>query len=388
MGIGAIIAGAVSAVGTVGGLVGGVKAGKQADKAFDRAGDSYQKGIDQFAGGLAPLQEGYRDAQGNLDQGIGVIDSGYESAFGDLEEGYENAKGSYQGALDQYDKGIAEYGKSVGQSQANYAAAQASASQMIGIGRDAQAQAQGLMDDWEETFGGLQDNLSEYYTNLDPVKFATQNKSNLSDSMAKQLKQFDESMASQGLQTAGMKQQAAKESAFALAQGNAQIDMAAPEQVAQMQQGFLNFGEGQRGSAINLMNSANNLTGSMAQAGASLVNSAGNALASNQANYARAVGGKSALYEGLAGLETRYGDSRANLGTQQGRDLANIYGSKSNLDAQRGRDESNWNSDFARLKAGQSGVDMEQGRQAQDSANGWFGFAGDALGAGLSYGGV
>ena len=98
---------------------------------------------------------------------------------------------------------------------------------------------QGLLDDWENTFGGLEDNLNDYYSNLDPTKFATQNKQTLNESMDKQMKQFNESMAAQGLQTSGMRVQAEKEAAFGKAQGNAAIDMAAPEQVNQMQQGWL-----------------------------------------------------------------------------------------------------------------------------------------------------
>jgi len=113
--------------------------------------------------------------------------------------------------------------------------------------------AQTMMDDWEGTFGGIQDNLSEYYSNLDPTKFATQSKATLTRSMDKQMQQFNETMASSGLQSAGMKQQTAKEAMFRTAEGSAQIDIDAPEQVAGMQRDFLATGERQRGQAQDAM---------------------------------------------------------------------------------------------------------------------------------------
>jgi len=118
--------------------------------------------------------------------------------------------------------------------------------------------AQGLIDDWEGTFGGIQDNLSDYYSNLDPDKFSTQNKSAYKQNMDKQMAQFNESMAATGLQSAGMKQQAQQEAAFQTAEANANYDIMAPEQVNQMQQSFVNSGEGQRNTAQNAMTNAQN----------------------------------------------------------------------------------------------------------------------------------
>lgn len=119
--------------------------------------------------------------------------------------------------------------------------------------------AQGLMDSWENSFGGVKDNLTDYYNNLDPAKFATSSKATFMASMDKQMKQYDETMASSGMQSAGMKAQTAKEAAFKTAEGNASIDINAPEQVAQMQQGFVNSGETERRDAQNTMtNNMNN----------------------------------------------------------------------------------------------------------------------------------
>lgn len=115
---------------------------------------------------------------------------------------------------------------------------------------------QAQLDKWEQMFGGIEENLSNYYSNLDPTKFATQSKSDFSASMDKQMSQFNDTMASKGLMTAGQTAQTAKEAAFAKAAGNAQIDMKAPEQVAQMQQGWLQQGANQRANAISGINNA------------------------------------------------------------------------------------------------------------------------------------
>ena len=129
---------------------------------------------------------------------------------------------------------------------------------MNSMGAQGVEQAQQLLDSWEGTFGGIQDNLSDYFNNLDPAKYATEAKNKFSQNLQKQMTQFNETMAASGLQSAGMRQQAAKEAAFKTAETNAQIDMKAPEQVAQMQQGFLQFGEPQRQEAQSQFNSAFN----------------------------------------------------------------------------------------------------------------------------------
>lgn len=127
--------------------------------------------------------------------------------------------------------------------------------------------AQGLLDDWESSFGGIQDNLSDYYNNLDPDKFAIQNKVAFKANMDKQLKQYNETMASGGLQSAGMKAQTAKEMMFKTAETNAQIDINAPENVAQMKQGFLKFGDPQRAGAQNAVSTWTDRATQYGQAG-------------------------------------------------------------------------------------------------------------------------
>ncbi len=139
------------------------------------------------------------------------------------------------------------------------------------LGTEGVDYAQTMIDDWESTFGGIQDNMASYYQNLDPTKFATQGKSNLSGQLDKQMTQFNDTMAASGLQSAGMQQQAQQEAAFKQAEGNAGIDLMAPEAVNKMQQGFLQFGEGQRTTADSMMNTALGRQGSLEATGANAV---------------------------------------------------------------------------------------------------------------------
>jgi hypothetical protein len=96
------------------------------------------------------------------------------------------------------------------------------------------------INEWEEMFGPIEQNIADYYTNLDPEKYATEYKTNLQEYTQKYIKQFDETLAQSGVATSGMQLQAQKEAAFKQAQAGAGIDMAAPEIVAQQQQQYLN----------------------------------------------------------------------------------------------------------------------------------------------------
>jgi len=127
--------------------------------------------------------------------------------------------------------------------------------------------AQGLLDSWEQTFGGLQDNLSDYYNNLDPAKFATGEKAKFKQNLDKQMQQYNETMASSGLQSAGMRAQTAKETAFKTAEANSQIDLQSEEYVKDQQMGFLNYGDPQRQEAQRAMGVAQDNQNSLGQQG-------------------------------------------------------------------------------------------------------------------------
>ncbi len=167
---------------------------------------------------------------------------------------------------------------------------------------------QGLLDNFEAMFGGIEENLGNYYRDLDPSKYATQNKSVLQQNMAKQMQQFNDTMAAQGLQTTGMKQQAAKESAFELARGNQAIDLAAEDKVRGMQENWLGSNINQKTNAIAGINQARSvkMTGQNVAGNAistSYSNSAASAAANAQAAQRSAAGYGSASGTALgAGL--------------------------------------------------------------------------------------
>lgn len=112
---------------------------------------------------------------------------------------------------------------------------------------------------WQNTFGSIENNLKDYYSNLDPVKFATQSKNQLQSNMQKSMVQFNEYLAQTGMQSAGMEAQNKKETSFELAKGNAQIDINAPEVVAQMKAGFLDYGKDFRLQGEQMLGNASNI---------------------------------------------------------------------------------------------------------------------------------
>ncbi len=169
------------------------------------------------------------------------------------------------------------------------------------LGADGVEVAQGLMDDWEGTFGGIQDKLATYYQELAPTQYSAQAKADYALNLDKQMKQYNETMAGQGLQTAGMKQQTAKEAAFKQAEVNTGIDLAADDKVAALQQGFVNSGEGQRNQATNFLNTALGRQGQYATTGANAILNANTGVANAYTGQAQAYGQSGAGFAGAAG---------------------------------------------------------------------------------------
>lgn len=114
--------------------------------------------------------------------------------------------------------------------------------------------AQNVWQDWETMYGPIEKNLVNYYSNLDPDKYATQWKAAIEQNMNKQFKQFEQAAAQTGLMTTGMSMQAKQDQSYKQAMANAQAEMMAPEKVAQMQGDFYGkFGAPQKATAQNLL---------------------------------------------------------------------------------------------------------------------------------------
>jgi hypothetical protein len=187
--------------------------------------------------------------------------------------------------------------------------------QALGYGEDTLAFSQQMLANWEETFGGIEQNLSDYYANLDPEKYAQQYKSDLYSNIDKQTQQLNEGLASSGLLTSGMQAQTEKEAAFAKAAGGAQADLAAEDKVRGMQQGFLNTGASQKSAAnSSILNSYGNLSNLSMSAGSNL-GSAYQNMGNLQANMGNLYGQSSGgfMKAGLDGVG-QFSQAGSNLG--------------------------------------------------------------------------
>ena len=179
--------------------------------------------------------------------------------------------------------------------------------------------AQEVWQDWEAMYGPLEDNLVNYYSNLDPDKFSTQWKAEIEQELNKEFNQFKQAAAQTGIMTSGMMLQAQRDQSYKQAMANAQADLAAPEHVAQMQQGFYGtFGAPQKASAQNLLGSSimsqadlmNMGVGQQLQSRNQLINLAGqnqNAYMQSAAGYGQAAGnmfgtGLNMLNKGLGSM--------------------------------------------------------------------------------------
>ncbi len=222
----------------------------------------------------------------------------------------EKGVGYSEEAFKYLEQGQAMAGESLDTLKHNQAMADNFANLMSSLGDQGIEYAQGLMDRWEDSFGGIQDNLTDYYNNLDPDKYATQNKAEFKSQMDKQMSQFNETMAASGLQSAGMKQQAAKEAAFKTAETNSQIDLAAEDQVADMKAGFLQFGEGQRQAGDSAMENALGNEAVYAGMGQNAQDAAGRNVAQGQDN--------------LANWEAKLAQGQENIGNSWG-NVGNAY---------------------------------------------------------------
>ncbi len=186
-------------------------------------------------------------------------------------------------------------------------------SAQLGTMRDEyNAGEQQALDQYEAYYGNVEQNLSDYYNNLNPAKFAQQYKTSLQDHLNKQVQQYTDSLASRGLMSSGMRNQAMKEQAFAQAQGNAQADINAPEDVRQMQQAWGDRGQQMLDSNLNRnTNSVNfnqNLLSLGTQAEMNAMSNLGNVIAGQGANNtllnSNAIQNQNQMFGEMAGAFT------------------------------------------------------------------------------------
>lgn len=99
--------------------------------------------------------------------------------------------------------------------------------------------------DWKDVFGDVQDNLSDYYTNLSPEFIEAQGLEAIEQERALASERINETFAQRGLGTSGLRVQAENDLTMATAGERAQVRANAPMQTAQEQSRFLQIGLGQ-----------------------------------------------------------------------------------------------------------------------------------------------
>lgn len=114
---------------------------------------------------------------------------------------------------------------------------------------------------WEDTFGPVSANLSDYYNRLDADNFTSRNLAYLNREYEDSIKNLSANLAQRGLESSG----AAAEGLTVLEQGRArdaaEIRSTAPEYVAQQQASFLGMGLGLESSlSSGLASSSANLS--------------------------------------------------------------------------------------------------------------------------------
>lgn len=98
--------------------------------------------------------------------------------------------------------------------------------------------------DWQDTFGPIQDNLSRYYQNLTPDYFAATGLTNLAKERTQQMADLRTTLAQRGMATSGVLATAERQNAIDTAEQRAQIRSSAKQQVVDAQSNFLQIGMG------------------------------------------------------------------------------------------------------------------------------------------------
>lgn len=144
-------------------------------------------------------------------------------------------------------------------------------------------------DDWNATYGPIQDNLANYYSTLTPEYFETQNLEAYQQEHQDAVERIREDFAQRGISDSGLAADFEKEAEFERAQTRATIRAAAPGQAAEEKRQFLQVGLGQ--------NPGQSVSSSMAQRASEL------SATSRQAQIAAGQGAQSAIQAVGTGID-------------------------------------------------------------------------------------
>ncbi len=173
---------------------------------------------------------------------------------------------------------------------------------------DAMAQrGQEAYDRDQAMFNPMEANLNDYFTNLDPDRYAAQQNQSATDYSQKVNQGISDQLYAQGILTPAMQAQMDMGTGNQLANTKAQNDFDAIDKVKQMQSGWMNYGAGQQAQSTNQMqqgvNAQSNLANQYGQAYTNMANIYGGQAAgyNDQAqNYYNQ--GSQALSSGMMGL--------------------------------------------------------------------------------------
>lgn len=153
-------------------------------------------------------------------------------------------------------------------------------------------------DDWQNIFGGVQENLSNYYNSISPDYYVAAGLEAFEKEREAQMGKLSETLAQRGLSNSGLYATVATEDAIASAEARANIRREAPRQAREDQSRFLQIGMGQNpgssvsstlgGIAANAQTQANQASQAAGQAMGSAISSTGKAIAQGYEAWAKA----------------------------------------------------------------------------------------------------
>lgn len=127
-------------------------------------------------------------------------------------------------------------------------------------------------DDWNNVFGGLQDNLANYYNSVSPDYYVAAGLEAFEKEREAQMTRLNETLAQRGLQNSGIAATVGREDAISSAEARASIRREAPRQAMEDKSRFLQIGMGQNPASSvsstlgNISQNANNVSNAAQQA--------------------------------------------------------------------------------------------------------------------------
>ena len=114
------------------------------------------------------------------------------------------------------------------------------------LSSDQLAFEQQRLDEWNEVYGPVQDNLADYYNNLTPEYYETLGLENLEQERQTAMTRLDENLAQRGIDpSSGISASLHAQSELEGAEGRAEIRRDAPRMAAEDKSRFLQIGLGQ-----------------------------------------------------------------------------------------------------------------------------------------------